>query len=279
MVGGYTITGGSTTLTVLLTNNTSTGYVIADAVRIEDITGVGPGNCGDGRGQRYRRRHGCRGLRNDLGCGIVCHENNLHQEYGLKPAGLEQCDDHAAPGFTISNYTPQTIAPGATGTPFMITLSNSVAGNFSGQILFNTNDFDENPFNFTIKGGVTTGATQIADNLTSGTGYNTIPGVANNAGTNLMYGEVGSWHNNDDSQVGYLQDLRYAAANTNAQATWTFSGLAAGTYRVSVTYRAEPNRASNAAYTVSGTGVASPSTTTINQRVAQSVPGRQCLLD
>ena len=266
VVGGYTITG--TTLTVLLTNNTSTGYVIADAVRIEDITGAAPEivvmdgttDIPDGTGVVDF------GTTSTLGADIskVISIKNT----GLSPLVLSSATITPPAGFTISGYTPQTIAPGATGTPFTITLSHLVAGSYSGQILFNTNDFDENPFNFTVKGGVTSGLTQIADNLSQGGGYNTITGSANNAGTNLMYGEVGPWHNNDDSLVGYQQDLRYAAANSNAQATWTFSGLAAGTYRVSVTYRAEPNRASNAAFTVIGTGVVNPTTVSINQRVA-----------
>jgi hypothetical protein len=267
VAGGYTISG--TTLTVLLTNNTSTGYVIADAVRIEDVTGAAPEivamdgttDIPDGTGVVDF------GTTSTLGADVS--KTISIKNTGLSPLVLSSATITAPPGFTITNYTPQTILPGMTGTPFTITLSHLVAGNYSGQILFNTNDFDENPFNFTIKGGVTSGLTQIADNLSlGGGGYNTITGSANNAGTNLMYGEVGPWHNNDDSLVGYLQDLRYAAANTNAQATWTFSGLAAGTYRVSVTFRAEPNRASNATFTVTGTGVLNPTVVSINQRVA-----------
>lgn len=265
VTGGYTISG--TTLTVLLTNNTATGYVVADAVRIEDVTGAAPeivvmdgtDDIADGTGVVDF------GTTTTTGADVT--KTITIKNTGLSPLYLTSATITPPPGFTISGYVPQTIAAGATGTPFTITLSHLVAGNYSGQILFNTNDLDENPFNFTVKGGVTSAATQIADNLAAGAGYNTITGTANNAGTNMMYGEVGLWHNNDDAKVGYLKDLRYAAANSNAQATWTFSGLAAGTYRVSVTYRAESNRASNASFTVAGTGVTT-TTVGINQRVA-----------
>ncbi len=266
VVGGYTIS--STTLTVLLTNNTSTGYVIADAVRIEDVTGAAPEIVVTESGNDIADGTGVVDFGTTSTVGADVTKTISIKNTGLSPLVLSSATITPPPGFSISGYTPQTIAPGATGTPFTITLSHLVAGNFSGQISFNTNDFDENPFNFTIKGGVTTGATLIADNLAAGTGFNTITGAANNAGTNLMYGEVGLWHNNDDSLVGYQQDLRYANANSNSQASWTFSGLATGTYRVSVTFRAESNRASNASFTVTGTGVASPTTIQINQRVA-----------
>ena len=48
------------------------------------------------------------------------------------------------------------------------------------------------------------------------------------------YGTSGTW--NTFNGAGYQNDLQYASPGGGAFATWTFSGLAAGTYRVSATW-------------------------------------------
>jgi hypothetical protein len=53
------------------------------------------------------------------------------------------------------------------------------------------------------------------------------------------------------SGQGLQNDVRYAAAGTGTQnATWTFTGLAAGQYRVAVTWTRDANRANNAPFSV-----------------------------
>jgi hypothetical protein len=53
------------------------------------------------------------------------------------------------------------------------------------------------------------------------------------------------------SGQGYQNDVTFAAAGSGSEtATWTFTGLAAGTYRVSATWTAHANRATNAPFTV-----------------------------
>ena len=268
-------------ITVQLSAVGATGFVIADAVRVQPLTTSAPEiqvfdytapstfvDVADGTGVIDFGT-----VDQGAGGGSISKTIRVYNT-GTSPLLLSSSSITVPAGFTVTGYSAQSIAAATSATlalntsfiPLTLTLNTATAANYNGQVSFNTNDFDESPFNFTVKAGVSANTVKIADNLSGGSGYNTITGAANNAGTNRMYGEVGSWHNNDDPLVGYQQDLRYANANANSQATWTFSSLAIGTYRVSVTYRAETNRASNAAFSVAGTG-ATTMNTTINQRV------------
>lgn len=267
IVTTYTVNAG--TLTVTLSATGADGYVIADAVRIAPISVSAP---------EIQVTQGATEITDNTAVvdwGTIAQSSgNVDKVFtvtntGLSPLILSSATITPPTGFAVIGYAPTSIAAGGTFN-FTLRLLDSTAGNFDGQISFATNDADENPFNFRIKGAVLPSDTKIADNPTNPSPkgvYNTIsPAVS--VGTGMTYVETGNWHDNDDTSVGFQQDLRYAAANTAATATWTFTGLPAGTYRVSVTYRAEPNRASNASFTVDdGAGGLAAVTTTINQRV------------
>ena len=76
---------------------------------------------------------------------------------------------------------------------------------------------------------------------------------------------VGSW-NTAEYQLTAFGDIHYSPAGTGANvATWNFTGLSPGTYRVAATWSAESNRATDAPYTIKGG--ASPFTVDINQEV------------
>jgi hypothetical protein len=60
----------------------------------------------------------------------------------------------APPGFKILNDFGTTIVAPGGYTTFGIELTASYAETFSGQISFNTNTINSNPFNFTINGNV-----------------------------------------------------------------------------------------------------------------------------
>ena len=60
-------------------------------------------------------------------------------------------------GFTLTDGLSNSLAPGASDT-FTVRLDAATAGTKSGDILFSTNDLDENPFNFRITGLVTAAA-------------------------------------------------------------------------------------------------------------------------
>ena len=54
------------------------------------------------------------------------------------------------PQFTISSF-PRLVPPGGT-VSFSVKFSPTVAGNFTSEISFSSNDADESPFNFTVRG-------------------------------------------------------------------------------------------------------------------------------
>jgi len=81
------------------------------------------------------------------------------------------------------------------------------------------------------------------------------------------FSTVGTW---DTTYQGYRGNVHYAAANPAGAdvATWTFA-VAPGTYRVSTTWSAGGNRATNAPYTVYD-GSAALGTTAVNQQAASA---------
>ncbi|QDT56190.1 hypothetical protein Pan44_42420 [Caulifigura coniformis] len=123
------------------------------------------------------------------------------------------------------------LGPGGTAT-LSVQLDAAAAGSFSGLLSFATNDPDENPFQFTIAGSVTSpSAVQIIDNGDAG------------------YTTTGAW--TSWSQDGHGSDLQWSHSSEGpATATWTFTSLIPGTYRVSATWLAASNRATNAAYSM-----------------------------
>ena len=264
----YTITG--TTLTITLTD-AANGYVIADAIRIETTSAAAP-----------EVKVEDTTLVVLPAAGVDIEDNNGEVDFGTIAQGGPNVDRQitvrntgystltlgsgsiAAPaGFQVIGYSATTVAPGAY-VSFTVRLLSTNAGNFSGQIAFNTNDLNENPFNFTVKGAVIANGVTIVDNARD-------PAPTGNGFANVIgpgYAESGAagWHNNDDFNVGYLNDIRYATANSNATATWTFNGLTPNSlYRVSTTWNTHSNRANNAAYTVSD-GI-----TTVNLGVNQRI--------
>src|SRR5262249_52549509 len=70
------------------------------------------------------------------------------------------------------------------------------------------------------------------------------------------------------SRQGYLNRIPYTGGSSGATASGTFSGRTPGRYRVSATWDAEPNRATNSPYTVLD-GNTTLATVAVNQ---QQVP-------
>lgn len=61
-------------------------------------------------------------------------------------------------GFVLTQAPLSTTVIPGTSTTFIVSLDTSLAGAFNGSLSFTNNDADENPFNFTITGTVTTPA-------------------------------------------------------------------------------------------------------------------------
>jgi hypothetical protein len=149
-------------------------------------------------------------------------------------------------GFSlVSGFGSTTVAPGGT-TSFTVRLDGTSPGSYSGQVSFGTNDPKNNPYTFTLSG--TVGSVEIIDDSTPG------------------YTNKGSW--TQWTNGGYLGDVEEATAKTGADVSyWTFGNLLQGQYRVSVTWTAWPDRATNAPYTVLD-GSTSQGMVAINQQAS-----------
>lgn len=240
--------GGGETLAITLTD-AANGFLIADAIRIERIEPE----------EEITLKNGT----------VVVLDNTGAVAFGATPAGTSVSrtltvqnvgsDDlvlgntiTVPSGYTVtSGFGSTTLASGAT-TTFTVRLDASLAaapGAKNGQISFTTSDFDEATFNFNVTGTVTAFVAIIDDGAA---GFST----------------TGTW---TAATGGVQTDYRYTPASAgSASALWTFSGLAAGQYRISASWVAAANRANAAAYTVRD-GAGTPNTlasVTRNQRLA-----------
>ncbi|HET6425096.1 MAG TPA: choice-of-anchor D domain-containing protein, partial [Planctomycetaceae bacterium] len=159
-------------------------------------------------------------------------------------------------GFSLAsaNFTSgQLLAPNATVT-MTVTMNTTTVGTFSGGLSFGNSDADEGPFDLTFTGKVNAaGATTFTiDDGDSG------------------FVLAGSWNN--VAGYGYSSDAKAAAGtNGNNKATWTFSGLTPGEYRLAATWLPGSDRANNAPYVIrDGVAGAVLSSPQVNQRVAPS---------
>lgn len=159
-------------------------------------------------------------------------------------------DPISIPGFsvTVVGTLPDgngnqvlTVAPDSDGAIVTIELMASSAGFFNGTLPFPSNDFDEGNFSLQLIGRVKPillpggePAYQIVDN--------------GDPGYSEQNGEWGS-----PQPVGYLGDYRLSpSGNPNnadsGSATWNFSGLVTGRYRVSTTWLSRSLREGESLY-------------------------------
>ncbi len=246
-LGVVAVSGGM--LTVTVSDAVPVGAVVADAVRIEKMTPAPEiqvvlettgADLTDGTGV--------------VDFGSVFAGSTAQVTLRVKNVGsaaLTLSSPTVPTGFTlVSGFGSTTLAAndgaagGADETTFTLAMNTATTGSKSGGLAFANNDANENPFNLTLQGAVSSvSSVKIIDNGDSG------------------YSENTAWIAWSD---GYQGDLRYSAKNTGRTATWTFTGLPAGTYRISTTWVLHSNRATNAPYTISDGG----GTVLVNQELA-----------
>ena len=159
-------------------------------------------------------------------------------------------------GFTLmSNLGATTLAAGAS-TTFSVRLDAAAVGSYSGSISLVNTDSNENPYDLQLSGTVnTTPAPPPVPSF-----VRTIDDGASG------FLARGTWR--IVSNHGHGGDFRYATKGTGSTtATWTFSNLQPGTYRVAATWPASSFHASNAPYTVLN-GAQSLATVRVDQRAA-----------
>jgi len=148
----------------------------------------------------------------------------------------------------VSGFGTSLLSPGQT-TNFVVQLEAFNQGSYTGIISFDSNDADENPFDFSVSGSVS---------LSQPTPWIIDDGDAG-------YSAGGGW--TVYNGIGTQGDFSYKGVGGGATATWTQTGLAPGDYRVSVTWESYSNRATDAPYTVLD-GSTALGTVPINQRQA-----------
>jgi hypothetical protein len=223
---GVTISG--TTLTVRL-SGANAGFRWADAVRIERI-GAAPE-------PEIVVLDGATSITD--GTGTAAFDSTtagtpIFKTFTIQNTGnsLLTVDAATAPaGFTVMTPVPISIAAGASAN-FTVRLGAITTGTFSGTLSLTTNDSDEAPFDFAVTGTVVP-PVQIVDNT-----------PANSAN----FSTTGTWGNFNQGRDG---DMRLSTAIGNT-ATWTFTNLAPGTYRVSTTWVSNRNNTTQAQYQVTG---------------------------
>ena len=155
------------------------------------------------------------------------------------------------PGFSlVSGFASTTLATDES-TTFVVQLDATGTGTFSGEVSFDNNDADESPFDFTIQGTVLTPPSVV---------------IVDNG--NLGFSSVGEWTR--WTGQGYLSDIHESRPGSGADiASWSFTNLLPGEYRVSATWTAYTNRATNAPFTILD-GTTNLATIAVNQRQAPS---------
>jgi uncharacterized protein (DUF1800 family) len=137
-----------------------------------------------------------------------------------------------------TNVPAFTIAPGASAT-FTVALNSATAGTFSGPVSFQTNVTGKNPFTFNVTGTVVSPpSVRYLDDTSAG--------FAVSSGWTTGFTTPG-----DSGVVPFQGSLAYAPAGTGTEtATYTFTGLEPGQYRVSATWPGYSSDANNTPYTV-----------------------------
>jgi hypothetical protein len=136
------------------------------------------------------------------------------------------------PDFNLASPPASTSLPPQATTTFDVKFAARHYGTLTGSVSIASNDFDENPFNFSLTGTVAPFQPQIIDDGDRPPDYN--PG-------NFIPGP---------KREGFGGDVDYQLANRAGAATWTFSGLEAGTYQLAATWSPAYNRATNARYRI-----------------------------
>ena len=154
-------------------------------------------------------------------------------------------------GFSVKTGFGQTVLATDQSTTFVLKLDSTTVGTFSGPVSFQNDDADESPFDFNVQGTVLAPPpVVILDNGDAG------------------FESVGEWRRYTGQ--GYSGDIHESVAGTGAdEVTWTFTNLVPGNYRVSATWTAFSNRASNSPFTILD-GESILSSLSVDQRVAPS---------
>lgn len=243
VVPAYVMSGPGM-ITVRLTGAGANSYVVADAIRVQQVTAPeiavfeGTTELADGTSA--------------VDYGSTNAGVPVVKTFTVKNVGantLTLTEPIGVPlGYTlVQSFSSTTLTTNQTAT-FQVRLDAAAPGVVSGAISIISNDGDGNevPFDFQVAGLV--GGTIVDDGD---------PGFATTAGAWSVF-----------PGQGFGNDIHYAIGGSGANtATWTFSGLTPNMYyQVAATWFPNGNRATNSPFTV--TGGSAPATARLNQQLA-----------
>lgn len=227
-LGNFVIAGTSLTVTL---NDNANGFVIADALRIEHISS--PEATFDFQKELIKSESG----QFDFGDTLVGHP--IVETFRVRNIGTETlvlAEPISVPnGFEVQPPTRIGIAP-EEHEFITVTLTADSPGDYQGDIVFVTNDPDENFFRLHVRGQVALGSIRrLSDNGDAG------------------FASSGDWTHTTYRGQGFDGDVHFSAAGDGQSvATWTFPSLGRGEYRVAVTWSEHSNRATNAPFSING---------------------------
>ena len=165
-------------------------------------------------------------------------------------------------GYTlVSNVAVTSLAPGQS-TTFSVRLNATAAGTFSGRITVGSNDANEGTYDLNLSGTVKSTTT------TSTTTTSSTKRILDNGQSG--YTTSGGWSTRTGSgRDSDLQSVGRSSSGTTATARWTFNSLAAGSYRIWMTWTGGSTNASNAPVSFYD-GSKLVRTVTVDQRAAAS---------
>jgi hypothetical protein len=260
VLGVVTVTGSS--LTVEL-SNAANGFVAADAIRIVEtaaapapITIIDDGDSGFAASPGWNRSPIFEGRLNDM----------RYQAAGDGTETASWTFTGLTPGHYRVSATWTTHPNRATNAPF--TLRDGTNGPVLETAFLNQelppDDFIDNGSGWEDLAIVTISGTELVVELSNAANQYVIadairvePSLTPPPPPSFRIiddGDAGfsdtGWNSTQDTQ-GRLNDIHYqATGGVTETATWSFSGLEPGNYRVSVTWTPHPNRATNAPFTI-----------------------------
>jgi uncharacterized protein (DUF1800 family) len=173
---------------------------------------------------------------------VVSEAVSVPQGFTLM-ASFPGVPDTFIPNTTPANSVPAfTITPGNTAT-FTVALNSATAGTFSGNVSFQTNVTGKNPFVFAVTGTVTAppSVRYIDADLS--------PGFTATANWKAGITENGTATGTPPFQGAATATLAVSGAPTET-ATFTFTGLEPGQYKVAATWVGYSTAATNVPFTI-----------------------------
>ncbi|WP_417391015.1 choice-of-anchor D domain-containing protein [Gimesia sp.] len=239
-----TFTVNSRTLTVMLTN-LADGLITADAIRIErvsagpeielvDVTDAlaPPALIVDGHPDGIQ-----------FGPTELLTDAVRTFEITNNGSAVLNISNISLPAGYTTDLTAQAIGIGST-ISFTITMGSTTFGDRSGIFSFDTDDVDESTFNILLDG-------QVSNVVIIDDGDSDFSATAGFESFNTRVNE-GSYGYEGDVSGAVPNDPGNTPAPATETATWTFTGLAEGNYRVSTTWSQLFNRVTDAPFSLDG---------------------------